>query len=197
MNQPHHRPASQLDKFDRPSKLGWDLGAVIDDGLADQDVIPFCMDWLSAIGEVLNWLAKNCKRGIYSIWYKQADLEEKPLSTDQPGWYLTHLVLAGQTSKKPTINRSAGHTSQCISPIVDLPANLTKVHYEPATQCWLTSSSHQAARHWTIPTLNKVARQYWFRTWPIIHWLAQSLLHQLQTEWLRYIVTIVDWVARI
>jgi hypothetical protein len=29
------------------------------------------------------------------------------LSTDQPGWYLTHLVWAGQTGKKPTINRLA------------------------------------------------------------------------------------------
>jgi hypothetical protein len=74
----------------------------------------------------LNWLAKNCKRGTYSIWCRQADLEESPLSTDQPGWYLTHIVCAGQTSKKPTFNRSASHTSQWISPMVDLPADLTK-----------------------------------------------------------------------
>jgi hypothetical protein len=121
-----------------PSKLGWDLGAAIVDGLADQNIIPI----LYRLAEsyrwgpfyILNWLAKNCKNITYSIWYRQAGLEESPISTDQPGWYLTHLVWAGQTIKKPTINRSASHTSQWISPIVDLPANLTKVHYEPASQ---------------------------------------------------------------
>ena len=120
----------QFTMFDGPSKLGWDLGAAIVDGLADQDIIPILYGLAESYRwdpvSMLNWLAKNCKRGTYSIWCRQADLEESPLSTDQPGWYLTHIVCAGQTSKKPTFNRSASHTSQWISPMVDLPADLTK-----------------------------------------------------------------------
>ena len=94
--------------FDGPSKLGWDLDVAIVDGLADQGIIPILYRLAESYRwgsfSILNWLAKNCKRGTYSIWYRQADLEESPLSTDQPDWYLTHLVWAGQTSKILTIN---------------------------------------------------------------------------------------------
>ena len=47
---------------------------------------------------------------------------------------------------KPTINKSAGHTFQQISPSVDPPANVPKVHYEPTTQYWLTSSFQLASQ---------------------------------------------------
>jgi NAD(P)-binding Rossmann-like domain len=98
----------QFPVFDGPSKLSWDLSVAVVDGLADQGIIPILYilaesyRWVPF--SILNWLAKNYKRGTYSIWYRQADLEESPLSTDQPGWYLTHLVWAGQTSKILTIN---------------------------------------------------------------------------------------------
>ena len=98
----------QFPVFDGPSKLSWDLSVAVVDGLADQGIIPILYILAESYRWVpfsmLNWLAKNCKRGTYSIWYRQADLEESPLSTDQPGWYLTHLVWAGQTSKILTIN---------------------------------------------------------------------------------------------
>ena len=101
----------QFPKFDGQSKLGQDLGVAVVDGLADQCIIPILYilaesyRWCSF--SMLNWLAKNCKRGTYSIWYGQADLKESPLSTDQPDRYLMHLVWAGQTSKKSTTNRLA------------------------------------------------------------------------------------------
>ena len=123
----------QFTMFDGPSNLGWYLDAAIVDGLADQDIIPFYIDWLRAIGGVFSPCLPGWPRTVTEVLtLRQADLEVSPLSTDQPSWYLTHILWpwAGQTNKKPIINRSAGHW---INPIVNLPATLTKVHYELAT----------------------------------------------------------------
>jgi len=63
----------QFTMLNGPSKLGWDLDAAIVDGLADQNITPVLYRLAESYRwgpfSMLNWLAKNCKKGTYSIWY--------------------------------------------------------------------------------------------------------------------------------
>ena len=67
----------QFPIVDGPSKLGWDWVVTIVDGLASQGVIPVLYELAESYEwsafSILNWLAKDCKRGTYSILHKQAE----------------------------------------------------------------------------------------------------------------------------
>ena len=71
--------------------LGQELVVAIVDGLASQGVILILYGLAENYGwgsfSTLNWLAKNCHRGTYTILCRQDELMGNPLSTDWPAWY--------------------------------------------------------------------------------------------------------------